>query len=133
MDTAPVPESFTRPPAPAPKPAASERTIGPEITFSSMPKPKAPASEKTVLIGPEITIPGLNDKPTAPASPPAPAPKPDAVIEQGPMPASPSDFNTLAIERPQHGGVGPAVKAPLPAHDPDGTMRIEKPNPQEPV
>jgi hypothetical protein len=61
------------------------------------------------------------------------------------MPASPSDFSTLEIERPQHGGVGPAVKAPLPGpSDPNGTMRIEptqdpnatmklKQNPQEPV
>jgi serine/threonine-protein kinase len=63
--------------------------------------PKPAAAERTISIGPEITIPGLNDK---------------------------------LIERPQHGGVGPAVKAPLPSPDPDGTLRIApKQNPQEPV
>ncbi|MBI5247807.1 MAG: CHASE2 domain-containing protein [Elusimicrobia bacterium] len=146
-ETAPVPQELTRPLAPAPKPAASERTIGPEITgpipakvLPPAPAPAAPpkpaAAEKTVLIGPDITIPGLNDKPKAPATP-----KPDATIDSpkanldGPMPASPSDFNTFSIERPQHGGVGPAVKAPLPGPDPDGTMRMPPPkqNPQEPV
>ncbi|MEK7381982.1 MAG: serine/threonine-protein kinase, partial [Elusimicrobiota bacterium] len=44
----------------------------------------APKPEKTVSIGPEMTIPGLNDPPT------------------------------LSIEQPQHAGVGPAVNVPPP-------------------
>jgi serine/threonine-protein kinase len=61
--------------APAPAPAAAP---APEIT---QPTPK---SDKTVSIGPEITIPGLNDAPT------------------------------LTIEQPRHAGVGPAVNVPPP-------------------
>ena len=123
-------------PIPAPAPAPAPMPVVP-VTPTA---PKPAMSDKTISIGPEITIPGLNDKLKAPA------PKPAAVAPppSGPMPASPSDFNTLAIEQPQHSGVGPAVKVPAPKHDPDGTMRIEptqdpnatvkmKPNPQEPV
>ncbi len=51
------------------------------------------APDKTIAIGPEITIPGLNDKPA---------------------PQAPADACTMAIEQPQRSGVGPAVEAPLP-------------------
>jgi serine/threonine-protein kinase len=114
-------------PAPAPIPAPP-------------PPAKPAASDKTISIGPEITIPGLTDKPKAPAA----APKPAPADLSGPLPATPADFSAMSIEQPQRGGVGPAVKAPLPAVDPNGTMRIEptqspdvtakiKPHPQEPA
>ncbi len=141
-EAAPAPKA----PEPAPAPKAPERTITSEIT---MPAPAVPApvvtkpSDKTISIGPEITIPGLNDRPKAPAPAPAPkaAPPADRTAESLPMPASPSDFT---IEQPQRGGVGPSVKPPAPAADPNGTMRIEptqspdatiriKPHPQEPA
>jgi len=117
----------TAAPAPAPAPVPA-------------PAPKPVASDKTISIGPEITIPGLNDKIKAQAQ----APKPAAVAEPAaPMPASPDDFSTMAIEQPQRGGVGPAVK-PSAAPEPNGAMRIErtqspdatiqvKPHPQEPA
>ncbi|MDE2512394.1 MAG: hypothetical protein KGL74_14810, partial [Elusimicrobia bacterium] len=82
---------------------------------AAIPEPK-PAAERTASIGPDITIPGLNDLPDA------------------------------AIELPQRSGVGPASAVPPPpkrTEDADATMRIEptqspdatlrlKPNPQEP-
>lgn len=154
IPVAPKPAEKTGPVVPI-APKAAEKT-GPVIPLADKTAPAAPAtkpSDKTISIGPEITIPGLNDKQVSPAAkPPAPAappvvPKPAPVEDKtGPMPASPSDFSTLKIEQPQHGGVGPAVKVPLPApeSDPNGTMRIEptqstdatirlKPHPQEPA
>jgi len=146
VNEASITSEITRPvPAPAPKPVRADVTgpiipitapkradaTGPIIPLAPSPAKTATApaqSEKTVLIGPDITIPGLNDM-AKPA---------------GPMPASPSDFTTMEIERPQHGGVGPALKTPVPAPDENGTMRIErtqspdatiriKPHPQEPA
>ena len=127
---APVPAlvvaAVVAPPAPAPKPA--------------------PVSDKTISIGPEITIPGLNDKiKMTPPPPPAPTPSERTMEQTGPMPATLSDFSTMAIEQPQRGGVGPAVKSPLPGPDSNGTMRFERtqnadetvrikpPHPQEPA
>jgi serine/threonine protein kinase/CHASE2 domain-containing sensor protein len=133
--TAPVPAA-----APSPKPARADVT-GPIIPLPPLPPKAAPAGDKTISIGPEITIPGLNDM-LKPAPKPAPV---ERTIETRPMPASPSDFSTMEIERPQHGGVGPAVKAaPAPHDDENATMRIErtqspdatiqiKPHPQEPA
>jgi serine/threonine-protein kinase len=106
--TAPVPAddktvSFTAPvPAPAPSPASSAR------------------ADKTVRIGPEITIPGLNDSPR-PATP-APAPKP---AEQ---------TGAMSLEMPTHLGVGSSHDAlpPPPKRGEDMTMRLEpEPNPDE--
>ena len=103
-------------------------------------QPQSSQNDKTILIGPEITIPGLNDMVKA-----APTPAVvDKTLAAGPMPASPSDFTTMEIERPQHGGVGPALKTPVAAPDENGAMRIErtqspdatiriKPHPQEPA
>jgi serine/threonine-protein kinase len=133
-------------PAPAPKPAAktdeASKTVRltgmnfPELdALKTMPSARPaspPPAERTAPI-PDVTIPGLNDRP-APATPvPAPPPPPPA---QG----------GLSIELPQQSGVGPAVDAPAPSRtdDPDATMRIEptqnpdatlrlKPNPQEPL
>ncbi len=75
----------------------------------------APSSggDKTVRIGPEITIPGFNDAP-----PPA---------------AAPSEA-TMRVEQPQRSGVGGASDAslpPPPARDPDATVRLN-PKPPEP-
>ncbi|MBI4062065.1 MAG: CHASE2 domain-containing protein [Elusimicrobia bacterium] len=130
---APAPEAKDKTaPVPAPAPvAAAFRPAAPAEP------PKAKPSDKTVSIGPEITIPGLNDRPKAPAPKPAAEPK-------GPTPAMPSDFSTMSIEPPQKGGVGPAVRAPGPESASSSTMRIEptqspdatiriKPNPQEPA
>jgi serine/threonine-protein kinase len=162
---APPKPAAAPPPPPLPATKLSDKTIsiGPEITIPGLndkvkpvvtPAPaRAPASEKT--IGPEITFPGLNDMPKATAPKPAPAPAAERTAAEivtdspkanQPMPASPSDFSTMQIEQPQHGGVGPAVKVPLPKPeaDPGATMRIEptqspdatvriKPHPQEPA
>src|SRR6185312_15251406 len=65
-----------------------------------------PAYEKTVLIGPEITIPGLNDLPAAAAPPPPPPPPAPA-----PAAAEPAEDATMRIELPQHSGVGAADKS----------------------
>ncbi len=158
----PAPAPVAAPtPTPAPAPIReTEKTITADITAqipksaAPPPLPAAKPSDKTISIGPEITIPGLNDRPKIPT----PAPKPVSPSQtipvdppkanqpaDGPMPASPSDFSTMKIEQPQHGGVGPAVKVPLPQPegDPNATMRIErtqnpdatvriKPHPQEP-
>ncbi|MFI5345759.1 MAG: CHASE2 domain-containing serine/threonine-protein kinase [Elusimicrobiota bacterium] len=145
--TAPVPE------ASAPKkPADASATVKmtgldfPELdTLRAMPpapvpKPAAPAVERTAAVGPDITIPGLNDLPK-PATPP-PAPRTAA---RGPDISIPSSSDPM-IELPQHSGVGPASAVPpppKPSGDADATMRIEptqspdatlrlKPNPQEP-
>ncbi|MDP3543774.1 MAG: serine/threonine-protein kinase [Elusimicrobiota bacterium] len=133
-----APKTLQAPSTPAPKPEAS---ITAEITMPAVPvkapppPPKPAQSDKTISIGPEITIPGLNDRPKA-------TPKPaERTVESLPMPASPSDFT---IEQPQRGGVGPAVTAPAPEPEPNGGMRIEptqnpdatvriKPHPQEPA
>ncbi|MDE2142006.1 MAG: CHASE2 domain-containing protein [Elusimicrobia bacterium] len=99
-------------PSAAPAPVPPQKKV--EIT-AAIPEPK-PAAERTASIGPDITIPGLNDLPDA------------------------------AIELPQRSGVGPASAVPPPpkrTEDADATMRIEptqspdatlrlKPNPQEP-
>jgi serine/threonine protein kinase len=139
--TEPVPAPAPAPaptPAPAPKPEVSisaETTMPAAPAAAPPPPPKPVQSDKTISIGPEITIPGLNDRPKA-------TPKPaERTVESLPMPASPSDFT---IEQPQRGGVGPAVKAPAPEPEPNGGMRIEptqspdatvriKPHPQEPA
>ena len=127
--TAPVPAPPPAPKKPIELPPAVDRTITSEIKpvpapapapkpALDLPPPPPPASDKTVRIGPEITIPGLNDRPKAPT----PAPKPDATLPGG-MPAEPSDFQTMKIEQPQRGGVGPKADVPPPP----------KQNPQEPV
>ena len=157
----PLPKAPLAAPIAVPIAVPKDKTITSEIppvaaaTLPVMPPPPPPpaprtaASDKTISIGPEITIPGLSGKlkiaPTAPPKAAAPIDSPQA-DQTGPMPASPSDFSTMAIEQPQHGGVGPAVKVPLPKPegDPNGTMRIEptqspdatmkmKPHPQEPA
>jgi len=85
-----------------------------------------PSFDKTVRIGPEITIPGINDLPSMPPPPPPPAPAPAA--------AEAADDATMRIELPQHSGVGrkadPALPPP-PARDPDATIRL-KPRSEEP-
>jgi len=118
------------------KPAATA-----EITIPTPALKAVPASDKTIAIGPEITIPGLNDFPRAATPAPKPAPVVAPVIEPSPAPA----VTTIefSIEQPQRGGVGPSVKLES-APDPNATMRIErtqspdatiqiKPNPQEPA
>lgn len=151
MELPPAPASKPAEP-PAPKPVEQAPKVV-ELPPPPSPKPAEPppakpaASEKTISIGPEITIPGLNDRPKAPAPKP---PESERTVEQaGPMPATPEDFSAMRIEQPQRGGVGPAVKTPAPpppGQEPssDSTMRIEptqspdatlriKPNPQEPA
>ena len=90
-----------------------------------MPPPAAaakPAYDKTVMIGPQITIPGINDL----VPPPAPAPATPA--------EAPDDDVAMRIELPQHSGVGrkqdPALPPP-PPRDPDATIRLN-PKSQEP-
>jgi hypothetical protein len=77
-----------------------------------LPSPRTPF-EKTVLIGPEITIPGIND-----------------------LKAPPAKEETMRIERSQHSGVDRATDASLPparAHE-DETMRLEPaPKPDETI
>ncbi len=102
-------------------PAAVAATVAAAPAPAPVAKP-TPARDKTISIGPEITIPGLTDLRKPPAAKPAvPAAAATAAIP-APMPASPSDFNTLSIEQPQRGGVGPAVTVPPP-----------KAHPQEPA
>jgi|CXWL01.1.fsa_nt_gi serine/threonine-protein kinase len=108
-------------PAPVAAPVAVAAAPAAAATVPATPPAPAvkPARDKTISIGPEITIPGLTDVPK-----PAPKPAVPAVsaTTPAPIPASPADFNTLSIEQPQRGGVGPAVSVPLP-----------KPHPQEPA
>jgi serine/threonine-protein kinase len=68
-----------------------------------------PDYDKTALIGPEITIVGLNDRKTPPSSPPLPV-----------VGAPPED--TMLIERPQHSGVDRTPDASPP--NPDATIRL---------
>jgi eukaryotic-like serine/threonine-protein kinase len=132
-------------PAPAPGAAApdlDDRTenIPAPVRAASGAAPAAkPDFEKTVLIGPEITIPGINDR----TVPQAPAPRtPDPL----PPPVEEASGGTMRIELPQQSGVGRAKDAGLPppprareddtmslepAQNPDATIRLNK-NPQEP-
>jgi hypothetical protein len=102
-------------------------------TTESIPAPALrPSYEKTVLIGPEITIPGINDLPvpTEPAS----------------LPSAESPFSgTMRIELPQHPGVGggdaalppsrvhgdESTSSDAPAPNPDATIRLN-PKSEEP-
>ncbi|MDO8757055.1 MAG: serine/threonine-protein kinase, partial [Elusimicrobiota bacterium] len=108
-------------PAPAPKPSAP---IDPP---KAVPPVAVKASDKTISIGPEITIPGLNDRPKASA------PKLAPVAEKTrPMPASQSDFTAMSIEQPQRGGVGAGAKLPGPV-DPSKTSPTAPPPPPPPA
>ncbi|MFI5363583.1 MAG: CHASE2 domain-containing serine/threonine-protein kinase [Elusimicrobiota bacterium] len=71
-----------------------------------------PASEKTFRVGPELTIPGLNDLP-------APTPSPEG---------------TMRIEQPQHSGVvGADAALPPPRAHGDETVSMEPSNPDATV
>jgi hypothetical protein len=88
----------------------------------SMPAPAAPPkpSERTVRIGPEITIPGLEKAklsvpPPAASAPPAPA-----------VPPAQTSSGGLRIELPQRSGVGDAPPPPPPPpRDPNATIRLK--------
>jgi serine/threonine-protein kinase len=91
-------------PAPSPESVPSPKAV-------PLPAPRTPF-EKTVLIGPEITIPGINDLKRPPTE------------------------ETMRIERSQHSGVDREADASLPparVHE-DQTMRLEPaPKPDETI
>lgn len=125
------------PPAPAPvDPPPAEKTA-PAVSVSEFPteripptpsSPPAPApvsaptqssarSDKTVRIGPEITIPGLNDRPSAATPPPPP-----------PAPSVPPPSGGMTLEMPTHLGVGSSDGLPPPPKKgEDLTVRLEPP------
>ena len=105
--------------APAPAPAPVKVKTAPTLEIIQPAVVPAPKPDKTVSIGPEITIPGLNDMPKAVPPPP---PAPSAAPEEG----------TLRIEQPRHAGVGPAVDVPPPPPNPDATVRLDS-HRQEPI
>ncbi|MBI3565090.1 MAG: CHASE2 domain-containing protein [Elusimicrobia bacterium] len=91
------------PPAPAPVPAPA-------------PAPSSVRSDKTVRIGPEIMIPGLNDRPSAATPSPAPAP------------AAPPAPGGMTLEMPTHLGVGSSEGLPPPPKKgEDLTVRLDPP------
>lgn len=125
----PEPAAEAAPPA-APAPFVSDfptQNLSPDLPSAPKPEPAPapkPAYEKTVRIGPEITIPGLNDMPRAT---PTPAPKP--AEPPPPAPAAGSGLDGLKIELSGHSGVGrDEGLPPPPKHGEDLTLRIDPPS-----